>query len=216
MNLGDDERTALVLRAKVELRKRLRGLRQTTPAGALAKRSERIAERLRVEGAFARAGRVALFWPIEARHEVDLRALDAELRARGAEVAYPSVDPTSREMTFRVATPAELEDVPLGFRGAPPTAREVAALDVIVVPALALDASGNRLGYGAGFYDRTLPRFAAATKIGVAYDFQLLAEVPALPTDVPVDLVVTDARTLDPREESTKRLEEREGEKKKS
>lgn len=201
MTLGDDERTALVLRAKVELRKRLRGLRQTTPAGALAKRSERIVERLRAESVLARAKRVALFWPIAARHEVDVTALDAELRARGVEVAYPAVDPRTREMTFRLATPAELEDDPLGFRGAPLTAREPDALDVIVVPALALDADGNRLGYGAGFYDKTLPHFAPATKIGVAYDFQLLAEVPALPTDVPMDLVVTDARTLSPKEE---------------
>jgi len=191
-----EEHTALVLRAKAELRKRLRGLRQTTPAAALAQRSVRIVERLRALAALVNARHVALFFPIEERHEVDLRALDADLRARGVGVAYPSVDDATREMTFRLAELAELEDDALGFRGAPRRAPEPAALDAIVVPALALDESGRRLGYGAGFYDRALPRFSPAKKIGVAYDFQLLAEVPVTERDVAMDVVVTDARAL--------------------
>ena len=194
--MDDREHTAIVLRAKAELRKRLRGLRNTTPAGALAKRSERIVERLRALEAIAGAKRVALFWPIEEPPEVDLRPLDADLRARGVEIAYPCMNQTTRETSLRLATVEELEDDPMGFRGAPLTAREPETLDAIVVPALALDATGKRLGYGAGFYDRTLPRFAPAKKIGVAYDFQLLAEVPVLENDVAMDIVVTDARTI--------------------
>jgi len=192
-----DERVAIVMRAKSELRKRLRALRNTTPATALAKRSERIVER--ATPLLADAKRVALFWPIEERHEVDLRALDARLRARGVTIAYPSIDQTTNVMTFRVAAPSELEDDPMGFRGAPVVLPEPDALDAIVVPALALDENGNRLGYGAGYYDRTLPRWAPAKKIGVAYDFQLLVEVPALEDDVAMDEVVTDVRTLSAR-----------------
>jgi 5-formyltetrahydrofolate cyclo-ligase len=185
----------IVLRAKAELRKRLRGLRNTHPAPALAKRSERIVETLDVLDVIANAKSVALFWPIEARHEVDLRALDERLRARGVAIAYPSVEETG-EMTFRLATASELTEHPLGFRGATRTATEPESLDAIIVPALALDGDGRRLGYGAGFYDRALPHFAPAKKIGVAYDFQLLAEVPVSPNDVSMDYVVTDARTL--------------------
>ncbi|HEY1958005.1 MAG TPA: 5-formyltetrahydrofolate cyclo-ligase [Polyangiaceae bacterium] len=198
--MKEEERAAIVLRAKAELRKRLRALRQTTPAAALAKRSERIVENLRAHEAVARASSVALFFPIEARHEVDLRALDADLRARGARVAYPSVD-AEGAMHFRFATLAELDPDPLGFHGAPQTAPAADALDVIVVPALALDETGRRLGYGMGFFDRALPRFAAAKKIGVAYDFQLLVEVPVNEHDVTMDVVVTDARTLIPKRE---------------
>jgi 5-formyltetrahydrofolate cyclo-ligase len=194
---SDDEATiALLLRAKAELRKRLRALRQTTPASACAKRSERIVERLLAMDVVARAMRVALFWPIEQRHEVDLRPLDAALRARGALIAYPVIDDETRVMTFRFATVDELVDDALGFRGAPQSAPEATALDVIVAPALALDANGKRLGYGAGFYDRTLPRYTPAVTIGVVYDFQLLVEVPALDDDVSVQWVVTDTRTL--------------------
>lgn len=185
----------IVLRAKAELRKRLRGLRSTHPIAALAKRSERIVDALEKLDVVASAKTVALFWPIEARHEVDLRELDVRLRARGVSIAYPSIE-ESGEMTFRISTVAELTEDPLGFRGAPRSAPEPEAIDAIVIPAIALDASGRRLGYGAGFYDRALPRFAPAKKIGVAFDFQLLAEVPVSPNDVAMDIVVTDARTL--------------------
>ncbi len=188
----------VLLRVKLELRKRMRGLRNTTPASACAVRSEKIVERLRALPVVGGAKSVALFWPIEDKHEVDLRALDDELRARGGRVAYPAIDPETRAMTFRFAPTSELEERGLGFAEPPPGAQEAQALDAIVVPALAIDERGHRLGYGAGYYDRTLPRFAPpAVTIGVAYDFQLLVEVPALALDVPVDWVVTDARTIE-------------------
>jgi len=193
--MKEEDRIEIVMRAKAELRKRLRGLRNTYPAAALAKRSERIVETLDELDAIANAKTVSLFWPIEARHEVDLRDLDARLRARGVAIAYPSLEETG-EMTFRVSTVEGLTEDPLGFRGAPQSAPEPENIDAIVIPAIALDAEGRRLGYGAGFYDRALPRFAPAKKIGVAYDFQLLAEVPVSPNDVTMDIVVTDARVI--------------------
>jgi 5-formyltetrahydrofolate cyclo-ligase len=187
-------------RMKAELRKRLRGLRATTPLDACAKRSARIVERLESLPAVGSARRVALFWPIVERHEVDLRALDAALRARGVEVAYPSIHPDTRVMTFRFASPDALEERGLGFCEPPESAREAVPgeLDVLVVPAIAIDPAGHRIGYGAGFYDRALPRFAPpAVTVGVAYDFQLVAEVPFAPHDVPLAVMVTDARTLE-------------------
>jgi len=195
---NDEEMCMLVTRAKVELRKRLRALRNTTPASACAKRSERIVERLVAMDVVRDAKSIALFWPIEERHEVDLRPLDEALRARGTlDIAYPGIDvELGGDMTFRVAKTTDLADGALGFRGAPATLREASSLDVVVVPSIALDARGMRLGYGAGFYDRALARFPSAIKVGVAYDFQLLAEVPSLANDVPMDWVVTDARVI--------------------
>jgi 5-formyltetrahydrofolate cyclo-ligase len=187
-------------RVKLELRKRLRALRATTPLDACAKRSARIVERLESLAAIASARSVALFWPIVERHEVDLRPLDAILRARGVEVAYPSIHPETRVMTFRFASPDALAERGLGFCEPPEAAREAARgeLDVLVVPAIAIDPTGHRIGYGAGFYDRTIPRFAPpAVTVGVAYDFQLVAEVPFAPHDVALSAVVTDARTLE-------------------
>ena len=201
--MTDDERGEpppgyLERRAKIELRKRLRGLRNTTPASACDARSQRIVQRLLELTALTRATRVALFWPIVVRHEVDLRPLDEALRARGARVAYPAIDPESGAMTFRfVAAVTDLEVQGYGFAEPPATAEEATELDAVLVPALALDSRGHRIGYGAGYYDRTLPRFCPpGVSIGVAYDFQLLVEVPLTEGDVACDWIVTDTRVL--------------------
>lgn len=185
-------------KVKVELRKRMRALRQTTPASACAERSARIVATLTELPELAAARHVALFFPIEERHEVDLRGLDAALRARGVSVYYPAIDEETRLMTFRrVDSFEQLEERGLGFREPAAEALEASQLDVVVVPCLAADPSGARLGYGAGFYDRTLPRFCPpAFAVAVAYDYQLLAEIPKGEHDVPVAALVTDARTL--------------------
>ncbi len=65
-----------------------------------------------------------------------------------------------------------------------------AEIELIIVPAVAFDRNGNRLGRGKGFYDRLL-QTTRATKIGVGYDFQLLEEIPAEPHDIPMDMVIT-------------------------
>ena len=131
---------------------------------------------------------------------MDLRPLDAGLRARGARVAYPGIDPESGAMTFRfVSDPDAMEEHGFGFRE--PSLHEPEArpdeIDVVVVPALALDSRGQRIGYGAGYYDRVLPRYAPpAVSVAVAFDFQLVAEVPESAADVRVGWIVTDARSL--------------------
>lgn len=188
-------------KVKAELRKRMRGVRKTAPLEACRERSTRIVASLEGHEAVKRASRVALFWPILERHEVDLRPLDASLRARGARVAYPSIDPDTGDMTFRfVDDPSQLADAGYGFAEPPASAAEAGAsdLDVVVVPAIAADPTGHRIGYGAGYYDRTLPKFAPpAIAIAVVFDYQLVAEVPATPGDVQVAWIVTDQRVID-------------------
>ena len=68
-------------------------------------------------------------------------------------------------------------------------------LELIVVPAVAFDRKGNRLGRGKGFYDRLLATTKAA-KIGVGYEFQLFDEIPAEEHDVPMDMVITQTTTV--------------------
>ncbi|AUX46787.1 5-formyltetrahydrofolate cyclo-ligase [Sorangium cellulosum] len=196
--MDPDVEAALRHRAKAELRKRARALRNSFPRDAILERSRRIQRALAELPAVASARRVALFYPIEDRNEVDLRELDPLLRTRGIRVAYPAIDPESRAMTFRfVADPEAMEERGLGFREPSPSDEEASELDVIVVPALQIDPRGHRIGYGAGFYDRTLPRFCPpAHAVGVAFDFQLIAEVPSTKDDVPLATVVTDARVL--------------------
>ena len=189
------------LKVKAELRKRLRGVRKTTPAEACAERSCALVARLELHEAVASAKTVALFWPIVSRHEVDLRPLDATLRARGVRIAYPAIDADTNVMAFRFVDDASaLEDRGYGFMEPAADAPLATALDAIIVPAIAVDPTGHRIGYGAGYYDRTLPSFAPpAVSIAVAYDWQLVAEVPATEGDVRVGWVVTDIRSFDAR-----------------
>lgn len=208
---------ALRYRAKAALRQRARALRNSIPREAIAERSARIAERLEALPSVAAARAVALFWPIEGRNEVDLTGLHARLHARGKRIAYPSIDAdtsgmgqspavpggaplSTRVMTFRfVDDPTRMEERGLGFREPDPSDPEALALDVIAVPALQIDGRGHRIGYGAGFYDRALPRYAPpALAVGVAFAFQLIAEVPVTEGDVALGLVITDEQVLEP------------------
>jgi 5-formyltetrahydrofolate cyclo-ligase len=190
----------LRVKVKAELRKRLRGVRKTMPIEAAIERSTKIITTLEAHPAVVAAKSVALFWPIEVRKEVDLRPFDVSLRKRGVRIAYPAIDPETDVMTFRfVDDPSALEEQGYGFAEPPPDAPHAAELDVVIVPAVAVDPTGHRIGYGAGYYDRTLPRYAPpAVTIAVIYDWQLVAEVPATPHDVKVACVVTDVRQIDP------------------
>lgn len=190
-------------RAKRQIRARMRSLRSAHPEAARAERSARIVDRLAALPELAAARSVASFWPMTEWHEVDLRALDAVLRREQKRVYYPglaSADGGALRTALRLTRSAEDLAVRAGRFAEPPSDAPEAArgdVDVVVVPALAVAANGHRLGYGAGFYDALLPDFRPpALAVIVAYDFQLLAELPVLRHDVPCDLVVTDARTL--------------------
>ncbi|MFZ5889908.1 MAG: 5-formyltetrahydrofolate cyclo-ligase [Myxococcota bacterium] len=187
-------------RARKQIRSRMRALRRAHPEAALGERSARIVERVADTEAYRAARSLALFWPLSG--EVDLRGLDARARAENKAVYYPVMDPNGSGFTTGFAITASTEELATRrsrfLEPLPEAPRAVRGeIDLVLVPALAVGADGNRLGYGGGFYDVTLPDFVPpAVSLIVAYDFQLLAEIPALPHDVACQLVVTDARTL--------------------
>jgi 5-formyltetrahydrofolate cyclo-ligase len=167
-------------------------------------RSLRIVAALSQLSLLQRARTVGLFWPRESHREVDLRSLDARLRAHGVGIYYPFMDPTEYGFSTgfrRVDSVLELQPRGQAFVEPPPAAPTAARgdIDVLIVPALAVTPEAHRLGYGSGFYDATLPDLRPpAQAIIVAYSFQLLAELPTLAHDVACDLVVTDRELLDP------------------
>jgi len=192
----------LTVRAKKQLRTRMRTLRSAHPEKARAERSARVVERVRALPEFHAARGVALFAPLLDGGEVDVRALDEAARVEKKRVYYPAVDRKGdREHTAlaEVIDPTEL--VVRGRRfaeppeGAPRAAR--GDVDLVIVPALAVAPSGYRVGYGGGFYDAMLPDFCPpALAVVVVFDFQLVAELPAEPHDVACGIVVTDTRSL--------------------
>ncbi|MDP4270684.1 MAG: 5-formyltetrahydrofolate cyclo-ligase [Bacteroidota bacterium] len=69
------------------------------------------------------------------------------------------------------------------------------SIDLVIVPGLAFDLNKNRMGYGKGFYDRLLPMIEAK-KAGICFEFQLFEQIPADTFDQPMDLILTDARSV--------------------
>jgi 5-formyltetrahydrofolate cyclo-ligase len=181
---------------KADIRERMRALRAALPEAERAARSEKIVQSVAASASFVRVERVALFWPMLDRQEVDLRQLDAIARSRGKRVLYPRIAGPS-ELSLCYARPDELALRGHGFHEPPEQAEQGAAgADLlIVVPALAVSLDGKRIGYGKGFYDRLLARAAPpACTMVVAFDLQIVAELPATADDRPVDWIVTEAR----------------------
>ena len=114
-------------------------------------------------------------------------------QAQGIEIACPRIEPDG-QMVMSILE-SETRPSELGFRE--PTGKVVdpTELDLIVVPALAIDHEGQRLGRGAGYFDRYLEQYKGPT-VGLVYDSEFLAEVPTETHDAPVSLVVTQSRTI--------------------
>lgn len=134
---------------------------------------------------------IAGFWPMGS--EIDIRPLLEALAARGHLLALPVTPRRGNPLRFRAwRFGAPLEPGPFGTRHPPGDAPEVMP-DLLLVPLLAFDRVGRRLGYGAGYYDRTLAGLPGAARIGIAFAAQEAAEVPAGPEDVPLPLIATEA-----------------------
>jgi 5-formyltetrahydrofolate cyclo-ligase len=133
------------------------------------------------------------FWPI--RSEADVRPLMFALRERGARLCLPVV--TDREtIVFReLVRGAAMIDTGFGTAGPGPEA-EVLDPRTLLVPLSAFDATGNRIGYGAGHYDRAIARLRergmTPKLVGVAFACQEAGAVPAEPHDVPLDAILTE------------------------
>ena len=136
---------------------------------------------------------VSAYWPMG--DELDPRPLIHRIQAAGHTIGLPVVVAKDAPLIFRDWTP-ETRFVPGGFKTEVPEpgAPEVVPT-VLLVPLLAFDLKGYRLGYGGGFYDRTLTKLRAAgdiTAIGFAYEGQLVAEVPRAEYDQPLDAILTE------------------------
>ena len=171
-------------------RDRLLNARVALPADALARHHEAIDRHLERGFPNLARGIVAFCWPY--KNEYDARFLARRLRDRGAATALPVVVAPKTPLIFREWHPGvRLErgvyDIPY-----PVGSREVQP-DTVLLPMLGFDDGGYRLGYGGGFFDRTLaaaPR--APVVIGVAHELAHLDTIYPQPYDIPMDWVVTE------------------------
>ncbi|MEP6996197.1 MAG: 5-formyltetrahydrofolate cyclo-ligase [Betaproteobacteria bacterium] len=185
--------------AKRVLRESVLAARDRMPAGARAAASAAIVTALAGRADFAAARTVLLTLPFGS--EWDSLPLLLMALERGKTVVMPRVDTATRTLELcRLTEPGR--DVLPGYRGIPEPLSHCAlitadAIDWVLVPGVAFDAAGWRLGYGGGYYDRLLPTLRSdISRIAGAYDLQLLDRVPAAPHDVPVHALVTETRML--------------------
>jgi len=143
---------------------------------------------------FQRAKVLALYAPIH--QEVETQAVATAALSAGKTLLYPAVH--GDDLNFcRVGALSELRP---GRYGIPEPAGESCnpgEADVIVVPGVAFDHCGRRIGYGKGYYDRALHRLEGSGKlVAFCYDFQLYQEIVGEPHDVTMDLIVTELRVV--------------------
>jgi 5-formyltetrahydrofolate cyclo-ligase len=185
---------------KRDLRRAMRDRRAALSLDERRERSRAAARRLAELPELAAAQTVAGF--LATPVEIDPAEALAEVSRRGGAVVFPRVTKGQPRLRFhRVNGPADLRPGAFGILEPPESCPEVAAqdLDVILVPGLAFDAEGRRLGYGGGYYDEVggvVRRQGRAVLVGLGFDFQLVDRCPAGEGDVDIDRVVTDARMV--------------------
>jgi 5-formyltetrahydrofolate cyclo-ligase len=173
-------------------RAHVRAARAAMPPLSRQEASETIARRALELPEVAEARAVLAYAALP--EEVDPAALIDSLRALGARIALPRVCGPGALALHWVEEGQTLET---GHAGIPEPAESCAwagpdDFDLVLVPGVAFDASCARLGFGGGFYDALLPSIpAGATTLGLAYDVQMVAEVPCEPHDERVMIVVT-------------------------
>jgi 5-formyltetrahydrofolate cyclo-ligase len=185
--------------AKRSLRTAIMEARDALPAAAREEASQRIAERVLALPQWQAAQGVLLTLPF--RSEWDAARVARAALAQGKQVVVPRVDAPARVLELHRIT-SLAEDIVPGYRGIPeprhtlPSAT-TAEVDLALVPGVAFDERGRRLGYGGGYYDRLLPLLRReAMRVAGAFDQQIVPEVPAAAHDLGVDLIVTPTRTL--------------------
>jgi len=181
----------------------MRAARGAQPAHAQRTGSQRVCARLARTHWFRRSRTLSAYWSVGG--EIDLRPLlDLALRL-GKRVYLPIVDAAQRRLRFARYSAGDVLQVS-GYGLSEPRGRsdqliEPRRLDLVLLPLVAFDGLGTRLGMGGGYYDRTFAglRATAAWRrphlVGVAFELQHVATLERAAWDVPIDAVVTDRAT---------------------
>jgi 5-formyltetrahydrofolate cyclo-ligase len=134
--------------------------------------------------------------------EVQTRPIIERALEEGKRVAVIVTDVPSKMLSFsEVASFTELAPGQFGILEPKPGRMRpisIGQADVVLVPLVAWDERGHRLGYGAGYFDRALAGATRTTKVGLALESQRLAQIPESTHDVPLDIIVTEKRVLRP------------------
>ncbi len=175
---------------KKQIRKFIAAKKKFMPKSELQNRSDVIMKEIELSQEFIAAKTILAYWsmPDEVQtHQFIEKWNDVK------NFLLPQVDGDNLKVRVYEG-PKSFKKNP-SFNVYEPTGKEeknLNKIDLVIVPGIAFDRKNNRLGRGKGYYDRFLTKVKKAVKMGVAFDFQLVREIPVDKTDVPVDLVITD------------------------
>ncbi|MBP3763609.1 MAG: 5-formyltetrahydrofolate cyclo-ligase [Bacteroidales bacterium] len=176
---------------KAEVRKRMRALKAAVPPEEKLRRSRIIMQRLGCSPDFVTAQVALLYWSMA--DEVQTHEFVNQQYSTKT-LLLPCVQGDDLVLRQYTGPDCMVSGEQFGI-GEPtgPVWTDMEAIQLIAVPGVAFDLDGNRMGRGRGFYDRLLKSTPKATKIGIAFDFQMLDHIPTEPHDVRMDRVLTDA-----------------------
>jgi 5-formyltetrahydrofolate cyclo-ligase len=182
-------------RQKSGLRRKIRARLGKIPADARNAMSLQVCDKLKEQSFFQSAAAILFFAPLP--DEADVWPLLQETLAAGKIVALPQFDAAPQNYVARRVQNLQSEIVTGQFWVREPKSGcakiPLDKIDLVLVPGVAFDLRGNRLGRGKGFYDRLLAEIGGV-KCGVAFDEQVVNEVPSGKSDMPVDFILTPTR----------------------
>jgi 5-formyltetrahydrofolate cyclo-ligase len=185
---------------KKEIRKRILKIRNAMPPEEIAEKSSRIVERLTKLHDIHGASTIMVFLNFGSEVETDgFISWGWEMQKR---IIVPLCRPTEREMMPCIL--ADFSDLEKGSYGIREPKSESAVvvpleeIDAVLIPAVAFDRHGRRVGYGGGYYDRFLPRVPRAARIGVVFACQIVPEVRSDEHDIPAQRIVTERGIIVP------------------
>ncbi|MBQ3621015.1 MAG: 5-formyltetrahydrofolate cyclo-ligase [Methanosarcinaceae archaeon] len=186
------------LRMKEEIRRGMLRRRDNLSAEEIAGKSARITERILTSDIYRDAESVFVY--IECRSEVQMLPLIGKMLDDGKKVAVPITLSKKEGMYFSQIEQGDtdhLTEARFGLKE-PENKHPVEpdAGTLFLIPGSAYDLSGNRLGYGAGYYDRYLENRDYMCLVGICFDFQIVEEIVPENTDIPMDFVVTERRWI--------------------
>jgi len=182
--------------SKAQLREEIEARRQTLGSKWIGDASLHIVERILTMDEFRSAESVALYKAITG--EIDLEGLFSACWSLGKRTSIPVFNRFSKTYEFSEIT-AKTKYITghYGIRESEnPSLVPIDAMDLIIVPGVAFDTHGNRLGRGGGYYDRMLGGFSGTT-VAVAFEFQLFPQIPHESYDIPVHYIVTESKVVD-------------------
>ena len=174
---------------KKQIRKQIFAARKAHTDAQIEDWSRMIADRVTTLPEYKDAKRILAY--ADYNHEVMTDLIIEAAWRDGKEVAVPKV--VGQDMVFYKLTDfAQLEK---GYFGIPEPARgEIVQWEeaLMIMPGVAFDRQNHRVGYGGGFYDRFLEKHPYITRVAVAFEFQMMSEVPVEPTDISPEIIVTE------------------------